>query len=38
MSYADFGKAKRELNWVAEKNIEDMCRDAWRWQKNNLDG
>lgn len=37
-SYAGFGKAKRELNWVAEKNIEDMCRDAWRWQKNNPDG
>ena len=28
-------KAKNELGWVAEKNIEDMCRDSWNWQKNN---
>jgi len=36
--YADPSKARRELGWVAEKNIEDMCRDAWNWQKNNPDG
>lgn len=36
--YADPTKAKNELHWVAEKDIEDMCRDAWRWQKNNPNG
>lgn len=32
--YADPGKACRELSWKAEKTLEDMCRDAWRWQEN----
>lgn len=36
--YADPAKAKQELGWVAEKNIEDMCRDSWRWQVNNPQG
>lgn len=36
--YADPTKANRELGWKAEKNLEDMCRDAWRWQKNNPNG
>ncbi|WP_338631225.1 UDP-glucose 4-epimerase GalE [Clostridium baratii] len=31
-SYADPSKAKEELNWVAEKNLNDMCRDFWNWQ------
>jgi len=26
------------LGWKAEKNLEDMCRDAWNWQKNNPKG
>lgn len=30
--YASVEKAERELNWKAEKTLEDMCRDAWRWQ------
>ena len=34
--YADASKAKVELNWAAEKTIEDMVRDAWRFEKNNL--
>ena len=33
--YADATKALRELGWKAEKNLDDMCRDSWRWQKNN---
>ena len=33
--YADPKKAKEELNWVAEKTLEDMCRDAWNYIKNN---
>lgn len=29
--YADPSKAKKELGWVAEKGIEDMCRDSWNF-------
>jgi len=36
--YADPTKAKKELGWLAEKGIEDMCRDAWRWQEKNPSG
>lgn len=36
--YADPSKAKRELGWVAERGIEEMCDDAWRWQFNNPNG
>lgn len=36
--YADTTKAYRELGWKAERDIEDMCRDAWRWQVNNPNG
>ncbi len=32
-SYADPSKAERELGWKAQYNLEDMCRDAWRWQQ-----
>lgn len=31
--FADPTKAKEELGWVAEKGIEDMCRDAWNFIK-----
>lgn len=30
--YADATLAERELGWKAERNIEQMCADAWRWQ------
>lgn len=36
--YADASKAKKLLGWTAEKEIDDMCRDGWRWQKNNPNG
>lgn len=36
--YSDASKAKRELGWVAEKGIKEMCADSWRWQKNNPNG
>ena len=36
--YADPTKAYDVLGWKAENNIEDMCRDSYRWQKNNPDG
>ena len=36
--YANPAKAYEELNWKAEKGIEEMCRDAWRWQSENPNG
>jgi UDP-glucose 4-epimerase len=33
--YADPAKSAEKLGWKAEKNLDDMCRDSWRWQKNN---
>lgn len=36
--YADPALADEILNWHTEKTLEDMCRDAWRWQKNNPNG
>ena len=36
--YADPAKAERALGWRAEKDIADMCRDSWNWQKNNPNG
>lgn len=38
VSYADPSKAEKELNWQAEKDLEDMMRDSWNWQKNNPNG
>ena len=32
--YANADKAFRVLGWQAKRNLEDMCRDAWRWGKN----
>ena len=31
--YSNCDKAKETLGWRVEKNLEDMCRDAWRFQK-----
>lgn len=36
--YANPSKAKKELGWVAEKGIEEMCIDSWRWQEKHPDG
>ena len=30
--YADASRAEKLLNWRAEKDIDDMCRDAWSFQ------
>ena len=35
--YADATEAKEELNWVAEKTLEDMCRDSWNYIKRKFD-
>ncbi len=34
--FADPTKANTILGWKAEKTLEDMCRDSWRFQKNNI--
>ena len=31
--YACPDKAVRELGWRARFSLEDMCRDAWRWEE-----
>ena len=31
--YADVSKAARELGWHAKRSVDDMCRDAWRFEK-----
>ena len=31
--YADPTKAHELLGWHAEKTLEDMCADSWRWQQ-----
>ena len=36
--YADPSTAEQELGWKAERGIEDMCRDAWNWQRKNPEG
>ena len=33
--YADPKRAKEELGWVAEKNLEDMCKDSWNYIEKN---
>ncbi|MCD7839821.1 MAG: UDP-glucose 4-epimerase GalE, partial [Erysipelotrichaceae bacterium] len=34
--YADPTRAKEELGWVAEKTLDDMCRDTWNFAKKHL--
>lgn len=36
--YCNPTKAKAELGWEAQYGIEDMCRDSWRFQKQNPNG
>jgi UDP-glucose 4-epimerase len=31
--YADPGLARSVLNWRAERSLDEMCRDAWNWQR-----
>jgi UDP-glucose 4-epimerase len=37
-SFANVAKAQALLGWRATRDIDDMCRDAWRWQQKNPDG
>ncbi len=29
--FADVNKAKKEMNWVATKGLEEMCKDSWNF-------
>ena len=35
---ADNALATRELNWSPKRDLQDMCRDGWKWQSQNLNG
>lgn len=36
--YASADRAQSLLGWKAERSINDMCQDTWRWQSNNPNG
>ena len=36
--FADASKAYKILDWKAEKDIDQMCEDSWRWQSQNPNG
>jgi len=37
-SYADPTRAHTELGWRAERDVDEMCADTWRWQSRNPHG
>ena len=38
VNYAACDKARRELGWTAQFDLDRMCADGWRWQSTNPDG
>ena len=36
--YADPTKALHDIGWRAEKGLQEMCEDTWRWQSLNPNG
>ena len=38
VTYADPSRAAQVLGWRAELDLERMCEDAWRWQRENPAG
>ncbi|MDN3482231.1 UDP-glucose 4-epimerase GalE [Arthrobacter sp. APC 3897] len=38
VSYADPSAALADLGWSAQRTLDAMCEDHWRWQKNNPQG
>lgn len=36
--YANPDKAKKLLGWQAERDLEEMCQDSWKWQSENPEG
>lgn len=37
-NFSDPSLAKAELNWSAQYDIDEMCRDSWNWQSKNPNG
>ena len=37
-NYAEVSKAYQEMKFKTKLNIEDACRDSWKWQSNNPNG
>lgn len=37
-SYADPTLAREQIGWKAERGLEEMVTDMWRWQSNNPEG
>ena len=37
-SWANADKAKEVLGWEAKRGIDEICRDAWKWQSTNPHG
>lgn len=38
VSYADVSKAKSILGWEARRDVMQMCKSTWDWQRNNPNG
>lgn len=38
VSYANPSRAREELGWAATRTVEEICVDAWRWQRANPSG
>jgi UDP-glucose 4-epimerase len=38
VSYADASKANQELGWRSQRDLDEICADAWRWQSMNPTG
>lgn len=38
MCYANPAKAAKVLGWKAERGLDEMCEDTWRWQSQNPNG
>ncbi len=36
--YANPKLAEEFLGWRAKRGIDEMCKDAWNWQKSNPNG
>ena len=36
--WADSSKSFVKLDWQAERGLNNICKDTWRWQKNNPNG
>ena len=34
--YSDPKKAKNELGWEANKTLQDMCNDSWKYIQNKM--